>query len=635
MSLIQAIDLAMEFGGNYVLKDINCTVEHNSRIGLIGSNGCGKSTLIKLLLGQMNPSSGVVTRSSKCHIAYLPQNAQPDPRQTLWQWVHASRPDIVELKQQIDQLSAQFAHDHDPAVEQKLAGAVETFTAKGGYEWDNEIKYVLTSLYFPETEWEKPLSRFSGGEQTRACLASILLTPYDLLILDEPTNHLDIAMIGWLERYLTKGNRPYLIVSHDRRFLDNTVNTIYCLRNGGISITKGNYSSFKEADEIARMSQERQYERQQKSIAQTMDFIRKNMAGQKTNQAKSRLKQLNRMTMIDRPDADNKLKLRIESGKRSGNDLFVLQNASFGVAKRELARDITLWAHYRDRICIIGPNGCGKTTLLKVLLDEHPVTSGILKIGASLDIGYYDQHQVSLDEGITVMQTLWQLVPMAPQGYVLSWLARFGFRGDDVDKTVSVLSGGEKSRLYLSVLIHSNPNLLIMDEPTNHLDMDMTDALLEALQDYDGSIIFVSHDRYFLEQLASKFWVFQKILHQGEMRTSIVSPDCDAETAIQMSFAVPEPPKPVTAPRERKRKTNPLILDRMHRQIEENNARISDWHMELDQANVMLSRSETYSDASLLAEVQKKISAIQANIATLQDDNARLEDEYLELLCDD
>lgn len=626
MSLIRTQKLGMEFGGNYILKDIGCSLERNSRVGLIGMNGCGKSTLIKLLLGYLQPSEGEVLRARSCRVAYLPQDFKLEPDTVMLDYVKASRPDLTALASEIDLLSAH----HSPDTETRLNAAIERYTALGGYEFDNELKYVLTSLDFPESEWQKRCGDFSGGEQTRICLAAILLMEHDLLVLDEPTNHLDLRMIDWLEKYLLKQGRPFLAVSHDRRFLDNTVSSIWCLREGSLSVTKGNYSSFKEADEIARLSQLRQFERQQKFIAETQAYIQKFIAGTRTSSAKSRLKMLGRLDIVKKPSAQKSVKLSVAASKRSGNDIYTLKDLSFGVgANRELAREVDLRAHYRDRICILGPNGCGKTTLLRVLLGEHEITEGSLKTGASLDIGYFDQHQICLDEELSVMDTIWQLVPQAPQGYVLSWLARFGFRGDDVEKTVSVLSGGEKSRLYLCQLIHENPNLLIMDEPTNHLDIDMADALLQALKEYQGTVIFVSHDRYFLAELATKFWVFRRVAEGKDVFTTIVEPDRDAQAAIELSFQEPEVAKAPPPPREKKRKLNPWYLEQIHNRIEDENACLERLKADLDQVHARLSLSETYADQSLVQKLQDEMAKLESLIQSTEANIADLEDQYL------
>jgi ATP-binding cassette subfamily F protein 3 len=631
MSLVRIDSLSLEFGGNYILKNVSCSLERNSRIGLIGMNGSGKSTLIKLVLGILQPSSGEVVRARNCRIAWLPQDFLLEPDEIMLDYVRSARPDLTSLSQRIEQLSHELACRHDQDTEASLNEAVEKYTSLGGYEWDNELKYVLTSLDFPVDTWSKRCGDFSGGEQTRICLAAILLREHDLLILDEPTNHLDLEMINWLEKYLIKQDRPFLVVSHDRQFLDNTVSTIWSLREGEISITKGNYSSFKAADEIARMSQERQYERQQKLISETQAYIQKFIAGTRTNSAKSRQKMLERMEIVKKPGQHKQVRLPIASAKRSGNDVFTLKDVSFGIPPdMVLARDVDLRAHYRDRICILGPNGCGKTTLLNVLLGEMEIFEGSLKTGASLEIGYYDQHQVSLDDSLTVMETIWQLVPQAPQGYVLGWLARFGFRGDDVDKRVQVLSGGERSRLFLCRMIHENPNLMILDEPTNHLDIDMTDALLEALKAYQGTVIFVSHDRWFLGELATKFWVFRRKSSSTGIYTTVEEPEGDWQHAIELAFAEPEIAKAPPPPRERKKKINPWYLEQIHIQIEENTAKLESLNHDLDGVHEQLSRSETYSDPARLGFLQARMAELETGIKATRNLIADLETQYLQ-----
>jgi ATP-binding cassette subfamily F protein 3 len=632
MSLIQVIDCSIEFAGVYVLKGINCTLEHNSRIGLIGSNGSGKSTLIKLMLGMLNPTEGKVLKAKHCKVAYLAQNMPLDPLLAMVDHIKSARPDLVALRTSIDTLSARLNLRHDSETEAALNIDLDKYHSLGGDEYDNELKYVCSSLGFSEADYDKPIGVFSGGEQTRICLAAILMMPYDLLILDEPTNHLDVAMISWLEKYLNRSERPFLVVSHDRTFLDNTVSTIYSLRDGGLSITKGNYSSFAEADAIARMAQEKQYERQQKFVAETQAFIAKNIAGQKTNLAKSRLKMLARMEIVQKPMQEKRVHLNISSSSRSGNDIYTLQDVEFGIPDGALlAKQINLKAHYQDRICIIGPNGCGKTTLLKILMGERDINCGNLKVGASLEIGYYDQHQLALDESLSVMDTLWQIVPMEPRGYVLSWLARFGFVGDDVDKQVSVLSGGEKSRLYLSVLIHQNPNLLIMDEPTNHLDIAMSDELLKALQNYKGTILFVSHDRYFMQHLATKYWVFHKALEDNVVFPTISQPDLELDAAIELAFSTPEVQKTQVTVREKKKKLNPWYLQQVHNSIENKQQQLSALQNELDEVHARLSQTETYSDPKLMMKLQDDMQSLEERISECNAIISELEIKYLEL----
>lgn len=636
MSLVQCIDLGIEFAGNYVLRGVNCTIEHNSKIGLIGPNGSGKSTLIKMILGELRPSEGMVKTAKNLHIAYLAQSATINQNLTLIQYIETARPDIAHLKQEMDVLSAKLEKNYDQGTQQELNRVIEKMHQCAAFEYENEIKYVLTSLGFPEDQWSKMVVEFSGGERTRVYLAYLLLKPYDLLILDEPTNHLDLLMIRWLENYLKDNNKPYLVVSHDREFLDRITSSIYSISGGKLSINKGNYSSYFKARQIALLSQQRQYERQQKQIKATQAFIQKNIAGQKTNQAKSRLKSLEKMELVEAPETEDGITIKLHGASRSGNDVFRLDDVSFGIGNELLlAEKVNLRAFWQDRIAIIGPNGCGKSTLLKVLLSKHPVLSGNLYLGASLKIAYYDQYQNTLDNSLSVMQTLWQLVPSEPQGYVLSWLARFGFKGDDVEKKVSVLSGGEKSRLYLSVLIHEKPNLLILDEPTNHLDIPMNDALLDALKAFDGTIIFVSHDRYFIRELADKFWVFCKKLHDGKIYKTIIQTDMGADEAIELSYTEPEISKAKAPEREKKRKINPWYLEQIQKRIEDNIRQKRDAESRIAQIHEMLADSSTYSDSHKVKDLYEEAATLEKYISQINEKIEDLENEYLELACDD
>lgn len=630
----------MEFAGTYILKDISCVIAPNSRIGMIGANGSGKSTLIKIMLGFLEPSEGTVCSAKKLGICYLPQNMQLDPDQLMIDFIHRSRADIFETWKKVEQLNHEFhelslqdsASRDSETIQKELEQTLILYQELGGYEFENEVKFVLTSLGFPPESWNKQIRYYSGGEQTRICLASILLKPFDLLVLDEPTNHLDIAMISWLEKYLLKLEKPYLVVSHDRTFLDNTVTSIYLLESGNLSVTKGNYSSFFEARKIAMLTQQREYERQQKYIEETKHFIQRNIAGQKTLLAKSRLKALDRLELIEKPLSSREMNLNIEKSKRSGNDVFVLENACLGISEEAiLAENISIRADYQAKICILGPNGCGKTTLLKCLLGERSIISGKLKIGASLEIGYYDQYQNILDDRLTVKETLWQIVPDATLGYVLTWLARFGFKGDDVDKQVSVLSGGEKSRLSLSVLIHQNPNLLILDEPTNHLDIEMTDALLKALQNYSGTIIFVSHDRYLMRELSTKYWVFHKTTDGKRIFRTISELEADHQKALELTFSTPELEKKAPAPRERKKKINPWHLEQLHKKIEDLNREAAELHEHLMEINMALADSKTYADEKRVLLFKQEYTGIENKITQIKEQISLYEEEYLEL----
>lgn len=632
MSLIRAIDVSVEFSGKSILRNINCSLEHNSKIGLIGANGSGKSTLLKVLYGMKTPTSGKVQTAKYCNIAYLSQEQHPLSNRVLIEYVRASRPELLKLEREIERLSDELNYHPDEKIEAELNNAIEQYTYYGGYDFENEIKYVLTSLNLAPESWNRKCGEFSGGEQTRIALANVLLTRSDLIMLDEPTNHLDLEMISWLEKYLQNQKTPFIVVSHDRQFLDNTVKTIWCLRDGHLTITKGNYSAFRKADEIAQLSQTRQYEQQQKYIEETENFIQKNIAGTRSNLAKSRLKQIERMEIVKKPAEQKSIKLSIEANKRSGNDIYVLENVFYGIPpEKELARDINLTVNYRDRICILGPNGCGKTTLLKVLLQESDIFSGTLKVGASLDIGYFDQQQNDLDPSLSILDTIWQIVPEATIGYVRSWLARFGFYEDDVDKKVEQLSGGEKSRLYLCRLIHTQPNLLLLDEPTNHLDLQMTESLMDALKNYNGTIIFVTHDRWFMRELATKFWVFRKLKSTNGFYSTIQEFIGDYEEAINRAFEKPEVTKTPSPPRKRKNRINPWHMRSRLAQIEESSREYEALMEDLKEIQNALSQSITYTSPEQVKLLQQQMKELMEQITNLKELIDKMEEEYLEL----
>ena len=632
MSLIRAIDVSVEFSGKSILRNINCSLEHNSKIGLIGANGSGKSTLLKVLYGMQTPTSGKVQKAKYCNIAYLPQDYHPLSNRVLIEYIRSARPELLRLEREIERLSEELNKNPDEEIEAELNEVIEQYTYYGGYDFENEIKYVLTSLNIPPESWNRKCGEFSGGEQTRIALANVLLTNGDLIMMDEPTNHLDLEMITWLEKYLQNLKKPFIVVSHDRQFLDNTVKTIWCLRDGQLTVTKGNYTTFRKADEIAQLSQARQYEQQKKYIEETENFIRQNIAGNRSNLAKSRLKQLERMEIVKKPSDQKSIKLSIEANKRSGNDIYILENVSYGIPPdKELARDINLTVNYKDRICILGPNGCGKTSLLKVLLQDSDIFSGTLKVGASLDIGYFDQLQNDLDPELTVLDTIWQIIPEATIGYVRSWLARFGFYDDDIDKKVERLSGGEQSRLYLCRLIHTQPNLLLLDEPTNHLDLQMTESLMEALKNYNGTFIFVTHDRWFMKELTTKFWVFRKLKAENGFYTTIQEYIGNWEEAMNLAFEKPEETKTPPPPRKRKNRINPWHMRSILGEIEESSREYELLIEEMQEIQYELSQSTTYSSPEKVKLLQKQLKELEETMTQLKELIDDMEEKYLEL----
>jgi len=635
MSLIKLTEVGLEFAGTYLFRSINCSLEHNSRIGMIGSNGCGKTTLLKVMLNLLEPGEGAVSKAGSLHIGYLPQQPDFDLASSAEAYVRSARPDLDSLWEYIIRLSSMLSTSPDHDLIKQLHRTEETYQQAGGYSFDTEMKLVMTGLRFMPDTWNRSMASFSGGERTRLALARILLSNCDLLLLDEPTNHLDIAMLKWLEDYLSRQDTPYLVISHDRTFLDKTVSTVWHLENGALAITKGNYSSWAAARQIQLLEQERRWKQQQKWLAETRDFIARNIAGQKTKQAQGRLKLLNRTRLLQRPQDKQQIQLHLADSVRSGNDIYRLEELSFGIGKTFLASGVNLYCGYRDRVCLLGQNGSGKTSFLKLLLGDILPVKGKLKVGSNLIIGYYDQYHNELNESLTVYETLREVVPGATEGYVLSWLARFGFRGDDTGKYVSILSGGEKSRLYLMLLIHLCPNLLLLDEPTNHLDMDMMDGLLSALQEYDGTVIFVSHDRFFIQSLTKKYWVFHKHGFEGNSFPTISELDKPFDELITMAYSAPEEEKTKSAKViNRRKKKNPWVLEQLQADIEQHHQRQNALELALQEIQSKLSASETYADISIMRKLREDMTATEAELHHNKTTIDRLETQYLELSYD-
>ncbi|RLC54602.1 MAG: ABC transporter ATP-binding protein [Candidatus Cloacimonadota bacterium] len=474
------------------------------------------------------------------------------------------------------------------------------------------------------------IRNFSGGEKTRIQLATILLQPFDLLLLDEPTNHLDIEMIYWLEKYLSSMDKPYLIISHDRHFLDNTVTKIAEIRNYTIDTYSGNYSQYREQLQMRLELQEKTFRKQQKKIDRMEKQIdqyriwgRARDSEKMFVRAKELEKRLGKVEKTNLPKKEKKIKLNFETEKRSGNDVYTFENMSFGFPGNTLASNINMRIFYQNKIAILGTNGCGKTTFLKLLNGKILPQSGNFKKGASLDIGYYDQMHLELDDSITVMQTIWQLVPLAPKGYVFSYLAKYGFTGDEVEKQVSVLSGGEKARLYLAKLIHEKPNFLILDEPTNHLDINMISYLEDALMEFDGTIVFVSHDRYFIEKIAEKKWIF----NSGTIKKT--SQKLDDLFFQKEKKKKNENNKPKNT---ENRKTNPIILKKLSTKIDKISD-ILDFKIEkLDTLELEFSKPEIYNNQQKVKSLTDNIKGINKEIEDLRNQLNEFENEYLELL---
>ena len=509
--LIQISNGTVFFGANDVFENIDLTISENERVALVGRNGSGKTTLLKVLTGEQELSSGQVFKPQKVVISYLRQNALISSEKTIRQEFEEVFSDLLEKEKKIDEISEQLKNNADTKMIEQLAKLQEEFKLEGGYTYESEMYTVLAGFGFKKEEIDRQVSSFSGGEKTKIAFAKLLLAKPDLLLLDEPTNHLDLSTIEWLENYLAKYKKAMVIVSHDRAFLDKTVNVVYELEYGSIKRYAGNYSSFVEQKKNDFIHQEAAYKRQQKDIKRLEELIEKfRYKKNKAAFAQSKIKYLDRMEKIEDPKkADTKaFKAKFVCGVRGGKNVLSLDHYKVGY-DHPLA-EISINIERGNRICVMGDNGTGKSTLLKSIIGEIKELDGYMMLGHQIEIGYFDQTLANFHSGNTVLEELWNEYPNLDMYQVRSTLGAFLFTADEVFKEVNVLSGGEKVRLSLAKLMLKKANFLVLDEPTNHLDILSKEALENALNEYDGTILFVSHDRYFIKKIATSCLVIEE-----------------------------------------------------------------------------------------------------------------------------
>ncbi|MFQ5606587.1 MAG: ATP-binding cassette domain-containing protein [Candidatus Zixiibacteriota bacterium] len=506
MSLLSAENLCKRYEERVALKDVSITINKSDHIALVGRNGAGKTTLLDIVAGLVNPESGAVHRSSRLSIDYVRQELGRYSDLSLREFVTQARGDILELEDALREIERALESDpHRESLVAKYDSVQRRFESAGGFEFQSEVDITLGALGFPRERWPGRLRSFSGGEQNRAALARALLGAGELLLLDEPTNHLDIESTEWLEKKLCGSSRAFVVVSHDRAFLTNIVDSVWDLAFGALDRYRGGFEYYVSESAGRRAQREREYQRQRDFIAKTEAFIRKNIAGQKTRQAQSRRKQLARLTRIDTPRSEEATSsMSARAGERSFSHALAIERVDIGYDSQALVANINLDLYRGERVALIGPNGSGKSTLIRTILGELEPLAGELRIGGRIEVGYFDQTLGNLDESLAVIEHLWNLDALADQGALRSYLARFGFYGDETLKPVCDLSGGEKTKLSLALLMYQPTNLLILDEPTNHLDMQSREALENALREYSGAALIASHDRYFLNQVTQK-----------------------------------------------------------------------------------------------------------------------------------
>lgn len=510
MLLLQTNNIERRFGADVLFHNVNMQIDEHSRTALVGRNGTGKTTLLKMIAGITEPDEGTISKAHGLTIGYLAQDQGLDSQNNIWAELDSVFDPLHKLERDIHTLEERLASLDNTTDEyrhtiQQYDALQTTFKEQGGFEYTSKMRGVLTGFGFNEEMYDLPINSLSGGQKTKLALAKILLQEPQLLILDEPTNHLDMNVLSWLEDYLRGYSGSVLIVSHDRYFLDRVVNQVYDLDNRTLSHYSGNYSTFTKEKSARLKAKMKHYDQQQKKIAKLEDFVNKNLVrASTTKRAQSRRKQLEKMERMERPTTDDRsIHFSFHSDKDSGNEVLDVENLKVGYEETVLAGPLNFQERKGQRIGIIGPNGIGKSTLLKTILNKIPAVSGQIKLGANLEIGYYDQEQQQLHPDKTVLNEVWDDHPNVPETEIRSLLGSFLFVGDDVFKTVKELSGGQKARLELTKLSFQPINFLILDEPTNHLDIDSREVLETAINEFNGTVLFVSHDRYFLNQIAT------------------------------------------------------------------------------------------------------------------------------------
>ena len=508
MIILQANKIERSFAGEVLFDNINLQVDERDRIALVGKNGAGKSTLLKILVGEEEPTSGEINKKKDISLSYLAQDSRFESENTIYDEMLHVFDDLRRTEKQLRQMELEMGEKSGEDLNKLMSDydrLSENFRQAGGFTYEADIRAILKGFKFDESMWQMKIAELSGGQNTRLALAKMLLEKPNLLVLDEPTNHLDIETIAWLENYLVNYSGALIIVSHDRYFLDKVATITLDLTKHSLDRYVGNYSRFVELKEQKLVTEAKNYEKQQKEIAALEDFVNRNLVrASTTKRAQSRRKQLEKMERLDKPEAGKKAaNMTFQSEKTSGNVVLTVENAAIGYNGEVLSQPINLDLRKMNAVAIVGPNGIGKSTFIKSIVDHIPFIKGEKRFGANVEVGYYDQTQSKLTPSNTVLDELWNDFKLTPEVEIRNRLGAFLFSGDDVKKSVGMLSGGEKARLLLAKLSMENNNFLILDEPTNHLDIDSKEVLENTLIDFDGTLLFVSHDRYFINRVAT------------------------------------------------------------------------------------------------------------------------------------
>lgn len=647
MILLQVNQLTKYYGADLILHNIKLEIQTRDRIALVGRNGSGKSTLLKIIAGELNYDSGEIIKPKDVTIGFLDQHTGLDTDNSIWEEMMNVFQDLKDMEKQLRYLEQQMSKEDVYQNEMKYNKILSEydylqneFKEKGGYQYEADIRSVLHGLNFADYSYDTKISTLSGGQKTRLALGKLLLSKPDILILDEPTNHLDIETLTWLEQYLQTFNGAILIVSHDRYFLDKVVNQVYECANNTLTRYIGNYSKYLEQKAANFEREMKMYEKQQEEIARIKEFIARNIVrASTTKRAQSRRKMLEKMEIMDRPSIDDKsVSFSFQIERQSGNEVLNVSDLSIGYNSNILSSNIHFRVTRGDSIALLGPNGVGKSTLLKTLVGKLTAIHGSIQFGTNVNIAYYDQEQADLTSNKSVLNELWDEYPMKTEKEIRTVLGNFLFSGDDVLKPVSTLSGGEKARLSLAKLMLLNANLLILDEPTNHLDLDSKEILENALVDYPGTILFVSHDRYFINRIATKVFELTKdgiTEYLGDYDYYVEKKEEMLElkklTEDENQKNVNKSPKEVEKLDNKSRYELEKELKKRARQrqrrIEEIQNRIETLEEMINEKEQLFINPEIYTDHTKVANLNEEINQAKKEMEDLLEEWAELEDE--------
>ena len=623
--LFRLADVHKAYGAQDVLRAVNFQINPGEHVGLVGRNGAGKTTILRLIMGLESPDEGTLERVRGLRVGVLAQHVDFRGATTVIDAALGVFERLIAFEKQMRELEHAMTECEGEALDAVLheySEAQHSYEHEGGFTYHARAEAVLLGLGFARDEFQKIAENLSGGEKNRLGLARLLLQEPDILLLDEPTNHLDVEAVEWLEEFLTAYRSAYLIISHDRFFLDHTVNRILDLEFGKVDSYRGNYSAYQIEKAERQEQQQRAFEQQQEMIARTEDFIRRNIAGQKTKQAKSRRIMLQKIDRIESVNNLDTASFKLKPTARTGDQVLVLDRLAIGFPTRTLARNLSLTLRRGERLGVIGGNGTGKTTFLRTILGEQNYLDGDMRWGTGVKTGYYDQRLTLVDERNSVLDELRTVAATTTSdGELRGFLGRFLFSGDDVFKPVAALSGGEKGRLALARLIYSHVNVLILDEPTNHLDIASCEALEDALNEFGGTIITVSHDRYFLDRIATKILFFgdDGVEYFDGGYTEFYDSHHRAQAEKQAAAAIAvrneravRKTEPVKAASSRPKSRGPKSVDPA--EIEET---IHSAESELGQIAALLASEEVTRDRDRLTEVSRKYQELEQRIRDL------------------